>query len=330
MTLAAYVEKWLCSHTGRLAPNSRRAYTSALLLHVLPALGGLELEDLTSDIIRQWLTVESAAARPANTLKSYLAALSTVLTDALIDGVVAQNAAHGAGRRLLPGRALAAPKAMTPEELESFLIASRQLGSAWAADAFLVYSRTGLRLGELLALQKRSLLLEEAAVRVESTYHGGAAGFGHPKGGKARLVELSPATVRVLERRADEFHTPGAFLFPGPDVHKPLHPGTVEWRFDQAAGIAALPEHYTVHSLRHTYASLLLAAGAPPQWVQQQLGHAHYSITVDLYGSWLRQRRPDLTAILDREPARHGIVRAERRPAKVLALRSKAARASST
>ena len=70
--------------------------------------------------------------------------------------------------------------------------------------------------------------------------------------------------------------------------------------------MAQLPEHYTIHSLRHTYASLLLAQGAPPPWVQQQLGHAHYSITVDLYGSWLRSRRPDLVALLDREPARHG------------------------
>jgi integrase len=313
MTLAAYVEKWLGSHTSRLAPNSRRAYTSALVLHVLPALGGFDLEDLTTDVIRQWVMVEAAADRPANTLRSYLAALSTVLTDALIDGVVANNAAHGAGRRLLPGRAqAAAPKAMTPEELQSFLLASRQLGSSWAADAFLVYSRTGLRLGELLALQKRSLLLQEAAVRVEQTYHGGHAGFGPPKGGKARLVEISPATIRVLERRADQLHTPGGLLFPGPDVHKPLHPGTVEWAFDHAAGIAQLPEHYTVHSLRHTYASILLAAGAPPTWVQQQLGHAHYAITVDLYGSWLRQKRPDLTAILDREPSHHGMVRAER------------------
>src|SRR5262245_48302039 len=71
--------------------------------------------------------------------------------------------------------------------------------------------------------------------------------------------------------------------------------------------------HHIVPAFGHLeLADLLLAAGAPPQWVQQQLGHAHYAITVDLYGSWLRQRRPDLTALLDREPARHGIVRVER------------------
>jgi integrase len=241
--------------------------------------------------------------------------------DALIDGLVEHNAAHGAGRRLLPRQASTVPKAMTPHELECFLVAARSRRDGWSADAFLVYSRTGLRLGELLALQRRSLLVEESALRIEQTYQGGRFGFGPPKGGKARLVEISPGALRVLERRADQAGSPGTFLFPGADPHRPMHPSTVEWAFGQAASIAALPEHFTVHSLRHTYASILLAAGAPPQWVQQQLGHAHYSITVDLYGSWLRQRRPDLTAILDREPAAHGMLRAERSSAKVIPLR---------
>jgi len=313
VTLAEYAARWLASRTGRLAPNSRRAYDSALRNHVVPALGALELVDVTTHHVRAWIAAELAAGRTPNAIKALLGALSTVLTDAVIDGLVGHNAAHGAGRRLMPGRSATAPKAMTPGELHVFLLATRQLGSVWAADAFLVYARSGLRLGELLGLEKRHVLIEDQAVRVDQTYHGGALGFGPPKGGKARLVEISPATAHVLERRIEQLGTPGCFVFPGPDLRRPLHPGTVEWAFDQAAGIAAIPENYTVHSLRHTYASLLLAAGAPPQWVQQQLGHAHYAITVDLYGSWLRQRRPDLTAILDREPGHHGIVRAERK-----------------
>lgn len=317
MTLADYVDRWLATRTARLAPNAVRAYQSALTHHVLPVLGPLELEDLTAQTIRAW--IGSECRRPANTVKSYLAALSTVLTDALIDGLVEHNAAHGAGRRLFPGRSQTAPKALTPHELDAFLLATHQLGSHWAADAFLTYSRTGLRLGELLALEKRHLLAEEAALRIEATYHGGHRGFGPPKSGHARLVELSPRTRDLLLRRGEQLPTGGCFLFPGADLRKPIHPSTVEWAFDQAASIAALPERYTVHSLRHTYASILLANGAPPQWVQQQLGHAHYAITVDLYGSWLTQRRPDLTAILDREPARHGVVRADR--AKVIPMR---------
>jgi hypothetical protein len=40
-------------------------------------------------------------------------------------------------------------------------------------------------------------------------------------------------------------------------------------------------------------------AGAPPQYVQQQLGHASITLTVDVYGSWLSTRRPDLLRVLE-------------------------------
>jgi len=321
MTLAEYCGRWLAVRTGRLAPNSIRAYASALRHHVLPALGALELEEITQPVVRGWIADQLLRQRPVNSIKSAIGTLSTILTDALIDGLVLHNAAHGAARRLLADNRIQTPKAMTPHELDAFLLAARTLGSHWASDAFYVYSRTGLRLGELLALQKRSILANEEALRVDQQYHGGKFGFGPPKGGKARLVEVPRKCLAVLLGRAAQLETAGTFLFPGATLHLPIHPGTVEWAFDQAAGIAQLPEHFTVHSLRHTYASILIASGAPPAWVQQQLGHANYQITVDLYGSWLRQRRPDLLAVLDQEPARHGIARVER--AKVIPLRQR-------
>jgi hypothetical protein len=50
---------------------------------------------------------------------------------------------------------------------------------------------------------------------------------------------------------------------------------------------AGLPTHFTPHSLRHTFASLLLQQGESPAYVQRQLGHASIKLTVDTYGKWL-------------------------------------------
>src|SRR5262245_13496962 len=50
---------------------------------------------------------------------------------------------------------------------------------------------------------------------------------------------------------------------------------------------ADLPGHFTPHSLRHTFASLLLQQGESPVYVQRQLGHASIKLTVDTYGRWL-------------------------------------------
>ncbi len=49
---------------------------------------------------------------------------------------------------------------------------------------------------------------------------------------------------------------------------------------------ADLPRHFTMHSLRHSFCSLLISSGASPVYVQQQAGHADVGFTVRVYGSW--------------------------------------------
>jgi integrase len=62
---------------------------------------------------------------------------------------------------------------------------------------------------------------------------------------------------------------------------------------------ACFPTHFTPHPLRHTYASLLIANGAAVTYVQQQLGHQDFSLTVNTYGSWLPHTGSDGSEILD-------------------------------
>lgn len=55
---------------------------------------------------------------------------------------------------------------------------------------------------------------------------------------------------------------------------------------------AQLPQHFTPHCLSHTYASIMLADGVSPVYVQEQLGHATIELTVSTYGRWLKKRAP--------------------------------------
>ena len=55
---------------------------------------------------------------------------------------------------------------------------------------------------------------------------------------------------------------------------------------------AGLPAHFTPHSLRHTFCSLLIAGGVSPIYVQQQAGHASVEMTVAVYGSWFAVAAP--------------------------------------
>src|SRR6188508_977393 len=62
---------------------------------------------------------------------------------------------------------------------------------------------------------------------------------------------------------------------------------------------AKLPLHFTPHCLRHTYASILLAEGVSPVYVQEQLGHATIELTVSTYGRWLKKKAPGALDQLD-------------------------------
>src|SRR5260370_34794698 len=67
----------------------------------------------------------------------------------------------------------------------------------------------------------------------------------------------------------------------------PLDRANVEKAFKRALKKAGPPLHFTPHSLRHSFASLLLQQGESPAYVQRQLGHASIKLTVDTYGKWL-------------------------------------------
>jgi integrase len=68
----------------------------------------------------------------------------------------------------------------------------------------------------------------------------------------------------------------------------------------QGRGLPPLPPSVTVHTLRRTYVSLMLAAGADLRWVQSQVGHEDAKMTLDVYTQVLQRK--------DRDPV-HGSVR---------------------
>jgi len=116
---------------------------------------------------------------------------------------------------------------------------------------------------------------------------------------------LSGQTLDVLRRlqvkRAAETLRRGwgerpPWLFPN-EVGAPLDASKTRKIFARILKAAELPGHFTPHSLRHTFASLLLQGGESPAYVQRQLGHASIQLTVDTYGRWLPMGN---TAAVDR------------------------------
>jgi integrase len=161
----------------------------------------------------------------------------------------------------------------------------------------LIALRAGLRRGEVVALQWGDFQFgtDDATVaryiEVRRNYVYGR--FTTPKGHKSRRVDMSSelrATLlelrdaRLLKAFAGgESSITKAFVFPSATGGVLDPDNMIRDRFLpnlEAAGIRAV----RFHDLRHTFGAMLIAAGAPLNYVKEQMGHASIQVTVDTYG----------------------------------------------
>jgi integrase len=148
--------------------------------------------------------------------------------------------------------------------------------------------RTGLRQGEILALEWGDIDSHGGFIEVRRTNYLGH--IGTPKNGKTRRVDMSDGLREALAHHkqvlAAEALAAGKsmaeWVFPN-EGGKPFWAPNLRKRFDtclRKAGLRRVP----FHALRHSYASALIALGEPLAYVQAQLGHASIAQTVDTYG----------------------------------------------
>jgi integrase len=211
-------------------------------------------------------------------------------------------------------------KAMTRAERDTFLATAERI-EPWWAPAWTVQVLTGLRPGELLALEERDLHLEARTLRVERALSDDGKRIDTPKGGIYRDVDLSNEAVRVLRahltrRREETLRRPWRAL-PTPlfcsTTGTYADPSVVRTAFRRVCvaaqlialrlgmeGTATPSPRFTPHGLRHTYAALHLQHGTDVYYVSRQLGHASIELTVSTYGAWLQPHRRAAVDALDR------------------------------
>jgi integrase len=205
-------------------------------------------------------------------------------------------------------------KAMTWSQRDRFLVAGE--ADARHYPLFFTATRTGLRLGELLALEWRHCDLQAREIRVERTLAAAKKGLtledrlGPPKSRKARTVDVSADVVEALRhlqvQRREAALRAGSTDLPrwvfATEEGTPLDESNVRKAFARTLKSAELPAHFTPHCLRHTYAALLLQMNAPVTYVKEQLGHASIQMTVDTYGRWLPTGTKEWVDRLDAAP----------------------------
>ena len=306
-TLADYLQRWLETvQKPRVRPNTLAQYETLIRRHIAPALGRLRIDRITPAHLQQLYTDKLAAGLSPSTVRTLHAILHKALGQAVKWGMLPRNPADAVERPRVPRHEFTA---LTPAQVQALLQAARE-DRLYAL--YVLAVTTGIRLGELLGLTWPDVNLNSGELCVarqlvwvrntEPTLAGPKTDSGR------RTIALPPVAVDALrEHRRRQLRER---LLAGPawqdrwnlvfstPLGTPINPSNLRNRsFRRLLEKAGLPR-VRFHDLRHTVATLLLAAGTNVKAVQEQLGHTTARLTLDVYAHTLPGMRQQVAATL--------------------------------
>ena len=300
-TLGEVAELWLAERQAALAPATVRVYRDATAR--LGDLRGLRLPAVTAARLAARVAELSQGGYSASSINQSLRVVSQVFRWARRRlALDVRDPVPDLGRVERPARRGPRRRVLTAGEVAALLGAA---GERWRP-LFWFAAATGARLGEVLALRWRDLDLEAGVCRIERQLTREGRECPPKTEAGERTVPLPGALVGELRawRLRSPWSQPDDFVFAS-ENGTPLDRSNVRRAFDRALGAArfpdgrpAFPEVFgaregpkpTFHSLRHTAASLMFAAGGSVTDVSRILGHATPGVTLQVYARWLDGR----------------------------------------
>jgi integrase/recombinase XerD len=236
-------------------------------------LGKRKLNRLTVGDISDFVgTLQETSMAPASIARCVVA-VRMFFKYLQLEGIVTENPAELIATQKMWERV---PSVLTTRQVDAFLSSPRKSDTFWQRDAAMleVLYATGCRASEVCKLRMRDLSLTENHLRCEG------------KGGKQRLVPIGQQAIAAIELYVDDLR--GQLLEKSPDPPEQLFLSRSGrpldriqlWRLvKHYARRAAIDDSISPHSLRHSFATHLLAGGADLRQVQEMLGHASIQTT---------------------------------------------------
>ncbi|AYF97003.1 tyrosine-type recombinase/integrase [Protaetiibacter intestinalis] len=296
-TVAQVIEASLAASAQRLKPGTLAGYRTLYAAQIAPRFGAKRIAGVGSQEIEKWIADLVKAGLAPNTVHNYYVALNKLFRYALRHRLIAHNPCEAVELPKVTVREDFAPVFLTAAQVETIaaeLDKTKPLGTLIRFAAY-----TGLRAAEIAGLRVRDVNLAAGHIEVRQTVKrlGREWVVGTPK--SARSTRQVPLLNRAL---VTELRTvllsnpnsgdPDALFWPGRangsrrlDWTRPIDVGGVrQYYLVPAAQRLKIVGHMRMHDLRHTYASLMLAAGFKPYEVSRWMGHANVSTTDGIYG----------------------------------------------
>jgi integrase len=266
--LASFAERYFRDHIGKLKPSTRSAQETIWRVSLLPVLGDTRLDRIDAASIDTLMRVLRERGLSAKTINNALSSLRTALT-------------HAEEWKLIS----AVPRVRwlkVPQQKFDFFTfeEAASLVERGGLPMAVVALKTGMRIGELLALRWSDVSMERKSVTVARSvfWAKGTAHEGDTKTGKVRTLRLTGQVVAALEQLQPDPRKRTGYVFTDAAGKRLTRNGCRRplWRAQDAAGLRRTGWHVC----RHTFASHLVMKGVPLATVQQLMGHTTIAMTM--------------------------------------------------
>ena len=332
VTLAAVLKEWLEVYCVHLRPNSLADMETAINTHIIPYIGNVPLEHVTTGLIqrlyndmmkREWrpaiykevngLKVEVSPAKTysAKTVRNVHSALKQALDQAVRTNLISRNPCDYVQLPKKESIDYVIPK---PEQLASLLKALADYDTYYP---ILICAVLGCRRGEALGLQWQDIDFEHNTVSIRRAYiynsltHRNEIGELKTKNSKRVLPlhELLKAELLKLKKKDEAICKELGMDTPYLCINEAgqlLTPNTCSHHFHMAAKAVGL-EGMRLHDLRHTVVTYMLDAGENPRTVQEFVGHSDPGFMLRQYAHVLDKSKKEASDALMRNLFANGI-----------------------
>jgi integrase len=304
LTVRDAAERWLeGAKTGAVRkpsgepykPSTVRGYEAALSDTILPRFGALKLSELRRSDVQDLADAMLADGIEASTIRNAIMPLRAIYRRHVQRGDVAINPTAGLDLPAIRGQR---DRIASPSEAAKLIAAlPADVRAPWATAMY-----AGLRLGELQALRCEDVSLSAKVIEVKRGWDVIEGEIDPKSRGGRRRVPIARALREPLAEHLIQLGRRHGLIF-GRDAEKPLNPKVLRRRADDAWETAGL-ERITLHECRHTFASLMIAAGVNAKALSTYMGHASIEITFNRYGHLMPGNEDEagerLDAYLDR------------------------------
>lgn len=292
-------------------PSAIRGYDAALKHRILPDLGASKLSDVGRQDVQDLADRMLAKGADPSTIRNAIMPLRVIFRRAVSRGEVAVNPCTGLELPAVRGRR---DRIASPEEAARLLAALPTDDRAlWATATY-----GGLRAGELMALRWDDVDLASGVIRVERAWDPKSHEIVEVKtrAGRRRVPIAAVLRDYLLEHKlqgAGEglvFGRSAAVPFSQSSIRRRAHSA---WKAANAKKTLELERELTeaetlrpigLHECRHTFASMMIAAGVNAKALSTYMGHANISITLDRYGHLMPGNEDEAASLLDAYLAR--------------------------